>query len=413
MRTVFDAAVQTHMSTRWIAGAFGCLALGLLGGCASDLADSSDGSEVTSTAEAVSSTAYSGRASVLLAQVLGISTGVADTGQLPTTGGTLQASVVTANVPGLFSAAALDASTMGSNGETVSKVTASDVHLGVTLGLGVGSVAVGANVLSSNATAVCTNGVPTLGGSTVITALTINGKPVVVTGAPNQTVDLLLGKVVINEQSTTLSGPTGSIHAAPIHVIVAGLADVSICPSDAGITCAPAPTCTDGIKNGGETGVDCGGPACAPCANGGGCAQNSDCQSGDCQGGACVAPTCTPTQYVTGQGSITSTPTGQAGSFSLYAQIVSGAPTGYVTYDDEGSAEQIQSVDVTSFTVSGSYSQIVGTANVQNKAGTFAYTVDTIDNGGNGDVFYITVGDGYQAGGTVVSGRVQLVNACQ
>lgn len=26
-----------------------------------------------------------------------------------------------------------------------------------------------------------------------------------------------------------------------------------------------APTCTDGIQNGGETGVDCGGPSCAPC----------------------------------------------------------------------------------------------------------------------------------------------------
>ncbi len=28
---------------------------------------------------------------------------------------------------------------------------------------------------------------------------------------------------------------------------------------------APSPTCTDGIKNGDETGVDCGGSACAPC----------------------------------------------------------------------------------------------------------------------------------------------------
>ncbi len=27
----------------------------------------------------------------------------------------------------------------------------------------------------------------------------------------------------------------------------------------------PAPTCTDGIQNGNETGVDCGGPDCAPC----------------------------------------------------------------------------------------------------------------------------------------------------
>ncbi|MCX7551400.1 T9SS type A sorting domain-containing protein [Xanthomarina sp. F2636L] len=32
---------------------------------------------------------------------------------------------------------------------------------------------------------------------------------------------------------------------------------------------APAPTCTDGIQNGDETGVDCGGSSCAPCSTGG------------------------------------------------------------------------------------------------------------------------------------------------
>lgn len=30
-----------------------------------------------------------------------------------------------------------------------------------------------------------------------------------------------------------------------------------------------APTCSDGLQNGNETGVDCGGPDCAPCATGG------------------------------------------------------------------------------------------------------------------------------------------------
>ena len=34
---------------------------------------------------------------------------------------------------------------------------------------------------------------------------------------------------------------------------------------DCGGSCAPCATCDDGIQNGGETGVDCGGPNCAPC----------------------------------------------------------------------------------------------------------------------------------------------------
>ena len=39
---------------------------------------------------------------------------------------------------------------------------------------------------------------------------------------------------------------------------------------DCGGDCAACPTCNDGIQNGDETGVDCGG-SCAPCDNGGGC----------------------------------------------------------------------------------------------------------------------------------------------
>ena len=45
-------------------------------------------------------------------------------------------------------------------------------------------------------------------------------------------------------------------------------------------------TCTDGIKNGTETDVDCGG-SCPPCAAGKHCNSNGDCQSGVCSGGIC------------------------------------------------------------------------------------------------------------------------------
>jgi hypothetical protein len=52
--------------------------------------------------------------------------------------------------------------------------------------------------------------------------------------------------------------------------------------------------CTDGVKNGTETGVDCGGPACpARCSPGGGCVAPDDCKGGVCQGGLCQTPTCT------------------------------------------------------------------------------------------------------------------------
>jgi len=55
--------------------------------------------------------------------------------------------------------------------------------------------------------------------------------------------------------------------------------------------CQPA-SCTDGIRNGTETDVDCGGGTCPTCPDGGGCQTDSDCQSGVCIDGMCVAPTC-------------------------------------------------------------------------------------------------------------------------
>lgn len=44
----------------------------------------------------------------------------------------------------------------------------------------------------------------------------------------------------------------------------------------------PRPTCHDGIKNGGEPAVDCGGPNCPACGNGRSCEQDVDCFSGVC-----------------------------------------------------------------------------------------------------------------------------------
>jgi hypothetical protein len=52
-------------------------------------------------------------------------------------------------------------------------------------------------------------------------------------------------------------------------------------------------TCSDGIKNGKETGVDCGGADCGKCASGQACNVASDCASDICQEGTCVDATCT------------------------------------------------------------------------------------------------------------------------
>lgn len=48
------------------------------------------------------------------------------------------------------------------------------------------------------------------------------------------------------------------------------------------------PACADGVKNGAETDVDCGGSQCPPCAHHGACRSGADCRSFVCAGGACV-----------------------------------------------------------------------------------------------------------------------------
>lgn len=51
----------------------------------------------------------------------------------------------------------------------------------------------------------------------------------------------------------------------------------------------PAPSCTDGVRNGTETDVDCGGTCAADCANGETCSVNADCTSQNCVAGVCQA----------------------------------------------------------------------------------------------------------------------------
>lgn len=50
-------------------------------------------------------------------------------------------------------------------------------------------------------------------------------------------------------------------------------------------------SCSDSVRNGRETGLDCGGPACGPCAVGGGCVGDEDCAMGL----RCANSTCTST----------------------------------------------------------------------------------------------------------------------
>jgi hypothetical protein len=58
-----------------------------------------------------------------------------------------------------------------------------------------------------------------------------------------------------------------------------------------------APACPDGVLNGAETDLDCGGPSCSvKCGTGKHCLVHADCESDACFGGSCQAPACPDTR---------------------------------------------------------------------------------------------------------------------
>ena len=65
-----------------------------------------------------------------------------------------------------------------------------------------------------------------------------------------------------------------------------GLDCTSLVCDEGSSTCA-APKCGDGVQNADESDVDCGGACGANCPTGGVCAENSDCASSDCESGVC------------------------------------------------------------------------------------------------------------------------------
>src|SRR5207302_8770376 len=106
------------------------------------------------------------------------------------------------------------------------------------LSLPVAGNPISAGLLQARASAVCGDGGATATGSSNITALSVNGQTVTISGTPNQRVPLLVGEVIINEQT---SKGAGDITVNALHIEVPGVADVIVSSAHAVITCQPAP----------------------------------------------------------------------------------------------------------------------------------------------------------------------------
>jgi len=178
-------------------------------------ATAGDAQTVTGQARAVQAT--------VLGSLLGSQTVLSDTGALTGGDDARQASQVTGAVLSVLTAEALHATTIGWPDEAASE--ASLAGLAVTVagnGITAGFVMARAAAILGGAGA----------GDTDIDALSINGAPITVTGQPNQTIPLLRGRVIINEQQPLF--PSGMTVNA-LHIVIDGVADVVIASATAGI----------------------------------------------------------------------------------------------------------------------------------------------------------------------------------
>jgi hypothetical protein len=171
-----------------------------------------------STAPAPTTAAITGQAAAVRATASGLLGGtaaLADTGTLAGTSDARDASLSTGSIASALTADVLHAVTIGWPDQAISEASLGNLALSVA-GNTIGADLVLARVRAVTGTAAA--------GSSELDNLMINGAPVAVTGAPNQTIPILGGSVVINQQSAS----AGGMVVNALRVVVDGVADVAV-----------------------------------------------------------------------------------------------------------------------------------------------------------------------------------------
>lgn len=181
------------------------------------------------TTPSPSATTVAGQATTVQATVLGVlgtatTTTLCASGTLAGTNDARDASQLTATIPSLLGAETLQADTIGWPDEVDSEASLSGLKLSVA------GISISAGVIRASAVAIA----GAAGSrSSEIDSLAINEVPVAVTGAPNQTIPIPGGQLVINEQTISSAG---SAVVNALHVTVNGIEDVVIASATAGIS---------------------------------------------------------------------------------------------------------------------------------------------------------------------------------
>jgi hypothetical protein len=178
--------------------------------------------------DAGAATAYSGQARPLSVSALGASVSIGDTGALPSSGGSQSAALLDLNLLGFASVGVLKGTTSGS-GDTATS-TASLVTVSVPI------VGLTADLVKSTSTASCSGTTPSVSGSSDLVNVTLLGLPI---SAPVPNVKIVVPggiSVILNEQTSSVSGNQGSMTVNAIHVTGPGI-DIVLSGAESDITC--------------------------------------------------------------------------------------------------------------------------------------------------------------------------------
>jgi hypothetical protein len=304
-------------------------------------------------------TTFSGHAAVVNAEALGTRTVLSDSGLAPANGGALEASMITANVPGLLTAEVLHASVVAQGNCSRSEASIADVVFSVP-----GVLDLKAGLVMARACAECNRGTPSARGESEIASLTINDTAIATSSQPNQKVTLRNADVLINEQLIT---GTEEITVNALRIIV----EDPIKPGHRQLEVVIASAHAD---------IHCG---------------RFEPESGD---------------FVTGGGWITGTPSGARGTFSVAGGLKDKGHWGHLSYIDHGSGMQVEGTGVTSYKIINATTRhITGTCEINHQTG-FTYRAIVADDGepGCNDVFSIMISNGYSAGDNLAGGNIQL-----
>jgi hypothetical protein len=208
-------------------------------------------------------------------------------------------------------------------------------------------------------------GSPSVSGVSHVTGVTLNGIPIVVTGAANQTVPLLDGQMIINEQITSGSGGMASITVNALHITLSGGSSVTLGSSSSGVV-----------------------------------AGSQNCSS--------------PDDFTTGGGWLP--PAGSSKrSFGFIGGVKQGSTfAGHLVFVNHQTNERLQG-QVTAYSGTGTMRHMDGTGQADNETATFQ--LDVIDNGEPGTTDHFTLS--YQTptrtraeDGDIGGGNIQIHEVC-